>query len=359
MKKIGREVLFIAAKENNPRNGEGSFIRLRNGSILFGYTEYIGDDWEDDASARIVCITSCDEGESWTDKRVIIEKPVNAKNVMSLTFLRMNNDDIGAFYIHKNSDGTDKIMLIRSADEGITWSEPVDCMQSLDRQDYYVMNNDRALRTASGRIILPMARHSIYINPEFAPGVLCFFVSDDDGKSWRKTETEFSLPYDTDDDGYQEPGLYQFTDGRLWCYIRTALGCQFECFSDNDGESWTSPEPNHFFTSPLSPMLVKDVGEITVAIFNPIANHLLSNDELTWGRTPYVCSVSYDKGRTFTKENTFYIEDDMNNGYCYPAVISCKDGFLIAYYHSNNSGICLNSTKIIKIMYNEITGDNR
>ena len=53
MKKIGREVLFIEAKDNNLRNGEGSFIRLKNNAILFGYTEYFGDDWEDDATARI------------------------------------------------------------------------------------------------------------------------------------------------------------------------------------------------------------------------------------------------------------------------------------------------------------------
>lgn len=354
MKKIGREVLFISAKENNLRNGEGSFIRLKNGAIMFGYTEYIGDDWEDDASARIVCLTSYDEGESWTDKRVIIEKPADSKNVMSLSFLRMNNDDIGAFYIHKNIDGTDKILLIRSGDEGKTWSEPVDCMKTLDKQDYYVLNNDRALKLSNGRIILPMARHSIYINPEFAPGELCFFVSDDDGFSWRKTDTEFTFPYSTDDDGYQEPGLYQFPDGRLRCYIRTGLGCQFECFSDDAGETWTTPEPNHFFSSPLSPMLIKDVGKFTVAIFNPIPNHLLSNDEQTWGRTPYVCSVSNDNGKTFTKEKTFYIEDDMNNGYCYPAVIDGDGYFLVAYYHSNNTGICLNSTKIVKIMYSEI-----
>ena len=31
-----------------------------------------------------------------------------------------------------------------------------------------------------------------------------------------------------------------------------------------------------------------------------------------------------------------------------------EDGFLVAYYHSNGTGVCLNSTKITKITYNEI-----
>ena len=38
MKKVGRPVLFLATGPNNPRNGEGAFIRLKDGSILFAYT---------------------------------------------------------------------------------------------------------------------------------------------------------------------------------------------------------------------------------------------------------------------------------------------------------------------------------
>ena len=348
-----RLVCSLPPSENNPRNSEGAFLRTPLGEILFAYSAYNGTSGHDHAACNIKMIRSRDEGESWQDKRVIIEKPENCLNVMSLSLMRMQNGDIGAFYIHKNPDGTEKILLIRSSDEGITWSEPIDC--TADAQpDYYVMNNDRAFRSQSGRIILPMARHTIYAEKDFMPGVLCFFVSDDDGKTWRKTKTGFTLPFETDDDGYQEPGLYQFPDGRLWCYIRTGLGCQFECFSDDDGESWSSPEPNHFFSSPLSPMLVKDVCGVTAAIFNPIANHLLADDDRTWGRTPYVCAVSYDKGRSFTLGSTYFIEDDYTNGYCYPAVIDGDGYFLVAYYHSNNTPVCLNSTKVVKVTFDEI-----
>ena len=34
MKKIGKQVLFLSTSEGNPRNGEGSFIRLKDGAIL-------------------------------------------------------------------------------------------------------------------------------------------------------------------------------------------------------------------------------------------------------------------------------------------------------------------------------------
>lgn len=355
MKKVGREVLFIDTPEGNPRNGEGAFFRLKNGLIMFAYTEFIGYDWNDDAEARIAAVFSADEGESWGDKKILFQKSANEKNIMSLSFLRMNNGDIGAFYIIKNTDETDKIILRRSSDEGESWSEPVNCLDCLLVQDYYVINNDRVIKLKNGRIIFAAARHTVLTDSDdFMPGEVCFFISDDDGKSWRKTEQELKIPYENDKNGFQEPGLYELPDGRIWCYIRTGLGFQFECFSSDLGESWSTPKPNMFFSSPLSPMLVKDCGDLTVAIFNPIPEYKTRNEAEPWGRTPYVMAVSTDRAKTFSDDKLYYIEDDLSNGYCYPAIIEGKDYFLAAYYHSNNTGVCLNSTKIIKVMYSEI-----
>ena len=106
MKKIGRQVLLISTSEDNPRNGEGSFIRLKNGAIMFGFTEFIGETREDEENARISYIVSYDEGETWSDRKILFEKPFGSINIMCLSFIRMNNDDIGAFYIVKGiSDG--------------------------------------------------------------------------------------------------------------------------------------------------------------------------------------------------------------------------------------------------------------
>ena len=355
MKKIGKEVLFLEAKGNIPRNGEGSFIRLNDGRIMFGYTEFSGNDWEDDATANIAVIYSSDEGETWTKSEILFRKPEEAWNIMSFSFLRMGNGDVGAFYIIKNNDRTDKIVLTRSSDEGKTWSEPINCLDCLEEADYYVINNDRIVRLTNGRILFAVAKHTV-LNTEhnFTPGVICFFYSDDDGYTWQKNETEFVCPFPSNPDGYEEPGIYELPDGRLWCYIRTSLGCQYQSFSSDNGTTWTTPEPNLFFSSPCSPMLVKDCGELTVAVFNPLPEHLLREDSEPWGRTPYVIAVSTDGGLTFKKENVFYLEDDLTNGYCYPAIIECQGGFLVAYYHSNGTGVCLNSTRITKIGYVEI-----
>ena len=356
MKKIGRQVHFIGATQSISRNGEGSFIRLKDGAILFGYTEFNSSGREDEDIAHIVAIKSPNDGESWSDKFILFEKPEDAVNIMSLSFLPMANGDIGAFYIVKHSDGTDDIVLSRSSNEGVTWSSPTSCLKGILKSDYYVLNNDRAVRLGTGRIILPLACHTIHTDSDiFMPGEILFIYSDDDGITWNKFPQELRCPFPDDPNGLQEPGIFEMDNGKLWCYIRTGLGFQYQSFSSDEGKTWSAPEPNIFFSSPCSPMLVKKCGDYTIAIFNPIPEHILRDDEKEfWGRTPYVLAVSNDSGKTFSQDKLYYIEDDLNNGYCYPAVIECEGGFLVAYYHSNNTDCCLNSTKIIKISYDEI-----
>ena len=141
-------------------------------------------------------------------------------------------------------------------------------------------------------------------------------------------------------------------------FIRTAFGHQYESFSADGGETWCAVRPSLGFASPLSPMQVKKVGPYTVAVFNPVpraAWKLMEDKQYfwrVWGRTPFAVSVSDDGGVTFPR--TYLLEDDVNDDYCYPAVIEGEDYFLVAYYHSNGTDVALNSQRIAKVMYSEI-----
>ncbi len=73
MKKIGKEVCMLTTGKANPRNGEGSFLRLKDGKIIYAYTQYCGDDWVDHATARIAYYYSTDEGESWIDGGTLLD----------------------------------------------------------------------------------------------------------------------------------------------------------------------------------------------------------------------------------------------------------------------------------------------
>lgn len=369
MKQIGRQVLFLNTGKKNPRNGEGSFIRLRDGSIMYAYTQYYGDEGGDHSTARIAACSSCDEGESWQDCGVIIEKEDYAMNIMSASLLRMNNGDLGIFYLRKEKKYGDLIcmpMLRRSSDEGTTFSEPVSCISV---KGYYVLNNDRVIKLKNGRIIFAVAYHGIS-GEASKPGVVRVIYSDDDGITWNMFPNSVRAPFE-DITQLQEPGVYEFNDGNLWMWYRTAYGYQYQSFSTDHGENWTNPVPNFRFTSPDSPMQVRRTGKYTLAVFNPIAYNCLCKDTEAWKsqkRTPLICTVSKNDARDLTEKDLtfangnlsnfadkcYYFESDYSDSYCYPAIIEVKDGFLAAYYHSNGTEYCLNCTKILKVLYSEI-----
>ena len=370
MNKIGREVLFLAADETATRNGEGSFIRLKDGGIMLTYTEFFGESHRDSGEARFVATVSRDEGETWGEKRVIVTKAEYAMNIMSTSLVRMNNGDIGLLYLQKYIKDRivyDEILLRRSSDEGLTWSEPTVCNV---RDSYYCPANGRALRLKNGRIILAVAEYGRRLGEPgtgetgtdniYSPGsILCLF-SDDDGITWQESQSKLPpLFQDDTHEGFSltEPCLYERETGELYMYIRTDLRMQYETVSTDGGNTWTSPRPNLLFASGSSPMLVQKFGAKTLAIWNPVpkpspfmfAEYPIFDRS---NRTPLLCAVSEDDGQTYGW--ACFIEDDITNNFCYPAAIEADGYLLVCYYHSNDSEYTLNSLKVTKIRYDEL-----
>lgn len=357
LKKIGRQVAFLETDDTFVRKGEGAFLRLKDGSILHAYTEYCGGNIRDHGAAEIAAVRSCDEGETWQYEGILQARTEDAVNIMSISFLRLPGDEILLFYL-KKTQGEEYVNCrpyVRSSfDEGRTWGDERCCVPKDNW--YYVLNNDRVLQLQSGRILLPTA---ISKRPDRDPNgaVVRYIASDDNGKTWKILNEQHRMPFENYH-GFEEPGLYQHADGKLWGYYRTDIGCQFETTSDDDGESWSVPKPNIFFTGARSPMLVKNVcGKYTVGVFNPISLYTGRNLGGIRGRAPWLLAVSEDDGVSHDKASftrLFFLEDDMDNDYSYPAVLDGNDYFLIAYYHSNGRERPLNCLKIVKVMKDEL-----
>ena len=384
MKKIGKQVLMLTTGEGNPRNGEGAFVRLNNGVIMYAYTEYYGVDWCDDAPARICVCCSSDEGESWSSPRVLIEKDEDARNIMSPSIFRMKNGELGIVYLRKTKDDVGGIYCMPvfsySADEGRSWSTPILCCDELG---YNCAISDGAVVQRSGRILVPYSNHGKSFPSESfdykkvdantmmdEQGSVRIVYSDDNGRSWQLLQHEFRPSFGNDNAGFAEPGVYEHEDGTLWMWTRSAYGHQYQSHSRDGGVTWSQTIPNFCFTSPDSPMRVKRVGRYTIAVFNPLSYNCLLGVRRGVKRTPFVCAVSTDDGHSFDTtgktfvggafksfdDSCFFLEDDYSDSYCYPSIMEVKDGFIVAYYHSNGSSLIFNSTKILKVYFSELEG---
>ena len=151
-------VLELPSKENNPRNSEGDFIRLRTGEILYVSTHYVGGTGTNkNVTTRLMSRVSKDQGRTWStqDKLVLGDKEI--VNAASVSLLRLRDQSIALFYSVKDSAGDCRPYLRYSYDEGKTWTRQI---ETIVPPSYNVLNNSRATLLADGRILLPVARHA-------------------------------------------------------------------------------------------------------------------------------------------------------------------------------------------------------
>lgn len=316
----------------NPRNSEGSFIKLADGTLYFAFSRYTGDSSHDHASADIAAITSKDNGISWSEPFIVHKH--TKMNMMSPSLLRLQNGTIAMIYLEKSAiPGWDKFVdcrpkIVFSEDEAKTWSAPIEIANVPPA--YFVVNHDRLVQLKSGRLILPAAHHQ-YDHETLCDGILKFFISDDNGKTWRIGSGNIYPPA-LMHRGLMEPGVIELNNGILMCFIRTAVGCQYKSYSHDQGETWSGAIPNRDFLSPESPMSIKrdPVSGKLYAVWNDHhAFHAVRATPRSWCRTPLTIAESCDDGATW--QNSQILEEAPDHGYCYIAMYFNEEYLHLAY----------------------------
>lgn len=339
------KVLRLSATEEHNRNSEGSFVELKDGTILFAYSRYSSEGWNDHAKADIVLIRSEDFGRTWSEPEVLVERPAGPGNVMSVSMLRLQSGRICMCYGKKQYIGNcidARPLLKYSDDEGRTWSEPE---YIVAMPGYYVTNNDRLIQLKSGRLLLPTANHR-WAGVDNQPdnftidyrAVDYVFYSDDDGVTWHEAPDWILPGTDSGYSGLQEPGVIELENGNVMLWARTDRGCQYKAFSYDGGMNWTGAVPAPEFLSGCSPLSMKrdPVSGDLVAVWNDqkprygMKQDPSAMEAWAWDRTPYVIAFSSDNGVTWTGHQAFETEPD--SGFCYCAIHFNSDGsFLLAY----------------------------
>lgn len=334
-----RTLLTIEPGKDNPRNSEGDIIELKDGRLCLIYTRFTGGGG-DDAAADLAMRISKDRGRTWSDDKIVV-RHTGGLNVMSVSLLRLANGDIALFYLRKTSKEDCRPLMCVSTDEAQTWSTPALCIT--DEVGYYVLNNDRAVQLRSGRLVLPVAWHQGPGRPRDTAGVIMCYLSDDSGKTWRRSQDSFQghAP-----DGkritVQEPGVVELKDGRLLMYIRTNAGSQYTCHSEDGGETWSKAEPSPL-ASPLSPATIERIpwtGDL-LCVWN---DHSGVHPYPAGRRTPLCLTISKDEGKTWGRSQI--IEDNPDGWYCYTAITFLADRMLLAYCAGDKTVGGLNRLKV-------------
>ena len=100
MSNLGKIITDIAPTPENLRNSEGAFIRMNDRRIAFVWSRY-RDGRHDGDTSDLAVMFSSDEGESWSEPRVMARcEEWGAVNIMSTSLLHLNDGGIAVLVVH-------------------------------------------------------------------------------------------------------------------------------------------------------------------------------------------------------------------------------------------------------------------
>ena len=229
-----------------PTSLKGPFVSLADGSLLT--VDATGLSVSHDDGATWAQTTPAAHGQSEGASSCAVLEPVPGTLVM----VYLDNTSERAKFTWDNETGEPEsdccleLYSIRSLDGGRTWCDR-QCLLDGYNADFFGF-----IETRTGRLVL-VAEHLV-TNP--GRWVVCSFVSDDDGKSWRRSNF-VDLGGRGHHDGALEPTVSELSDGRLLMLIRTNLGFFWQAFSDDGGRYWRTIGPSRIDASASPGQLVR------------------------------------------------------------------------------------------------------
>lgn len=340
------------------RRSEASAITLANGNVLILWCDLVGD--SDNARGLIAGQEFTPDGEPVGQHRTIFPTPKGGLNTLSPALRRLKDGRIGAAFSYRMGTKAASRKFAVSADEGKTWSTPVDITDGSDA--YMTGCHDRLTVLDSGRLLAPVHctddwdKHHIHVR---------VFWSDNAGVSWKTSGQKIELPYVRWPDNRQEfesgcvePGIVQRADGSLLMTIRTAMGTQFCSESTDDGVTWTTPRSLEV-ASPQAPANLTRI---------PGTNKLLLlwtstvdiNGFLGGKRNTIMACVSNDGGRSWPLENRKILVSDPAHSVDYPSVLYRSGEVWITLRTSSGPEVLqgLTSTGLMRVPLSWFAGKN-
>jgi predicted neuraminidase len=318
----------------------GTFLEMKGELALF-FGSFTGT--KDVSRSRIAKVTSADGGKTWSEPTVLFEDP--EISLLHPALVRMANGEIGLAY-SKLWTGNRAVKVFRySGDEGRSWSGEIPLSDASipymtgpsDR--LYRLSNNRLVNLVHGKITNEGGSKEASGKSKLGTDA---FVSDDNGRHWRKAngkplvveERPFSNAHEW---GYWEPGMVEYAPGKLLMMGRTATGWAYESRSADFGTTWKDLVRSNSVRNPEAPVyltMIPGTSDILL-LYNPIVDPA---DSWHLGkRTVLAALISSDQGRTWHGYREIAWSKD-GEWLCYPCARWVGDTLHIAYHYWTGYG---------------------
>lgn len=273
-----------------------SLITAPNGDLIAAIDERIEScgDLHQNKDINIVIKRSSDNGKTWSDIERIVDFPFGESASDPSMIVDAITNEIFLFYNFMDLEKEPRtyyLHVIKSCDNGKTWSKPIDITSQITlpewKKDFKFITSGHGIQTKSGKLL-----HTI-VNLNNG---LHVFGSDDHGKNWYLINAPIT-PGD-------ESKIIELSDGKWMINSRVNKnGYRFVHISNNDGQTWETYKDSILIDPACNASLLNYKYEE-----NGIAKSclLFSNAKHSTERKNMTISISFDEGKTWSKEKLIY-----------------------------------------------------
>ena len=225
-----------------------------------------GGDWDD---IHILLRRSTDDGKTWSAPKSIADVPgPKAKNPFSLRMKNVDPNDVtyNNPVLIAGRDGTVHMVFCleymrcfyqRSADDGVTWSTPVEITGAFEgfRKSYdwkvLATGPDHSIELRTGRLVVPVWLSTGTGGNAHRPSVTATICSDDHGATWHAGE--IAVPCTDEWINPNETVAIELADGRVMLNVRSESKAHRRLITvSKDGATgWSTPKFDDALLEPI------------------------------------------------------------------------------------------------------------
>jgi len=290
--------LFVAGQDGYHTYRIPALVASARGALL-AFCEGRRRSRADYGDVDLVLRRSLDNGGTWGPMQIIWDDggntignpcPVLDRDTGTIWLLLTRNlgADTGAQIMDGTSKGSRTVWVMRSADEGATWSEPREITQTTKGADwtFYATGPGHGIQLRSGRLLIP-CDHAVAGTKAYQSHVI---YSDDQGATWKLGGVLT--------DKTNECEAVETVDGLVYLNMRSYHGRNRRAYawSKDGGQTWSEVE--------LDEALVEPVCQASIVRFTDKPRHgrnrVLFCNPASTKREKLTVRLSYDECNTWS-----------------------------------------------------------